>query len=157
MDDWQRKLARDIVAETPAGKLADGEATLEVGFGDARASLTYVLELARAHRLPVTGSITGDHLWLRLGDARLGITLNRRAGSVELEISVPPRPAQATVVRWSDEARAARDEAGKAADLGALARGAVDAIVAAWRAGPAAGKRLSSAPPADLEDTPTRG
>ena len=156
MDDWQRRLASEIVAETPAGKLPDGEAALEVSFGDARAALTYALELARAHRLPATGSVAGDSLWLRLGDGRVRLTLNRRGGAVETDLSLPSRTPKASVVRWKEQGGLV-DDRGAQADLGAVARSAVDAIVAEWRARPPGDKKLSSAPPPDLEDTPTRG
>jgi hypothetical protein len=176
MDDWHRRLASDIVAETPAGKLGDGEATLEIAFGDARSALTYALELARAHRLPAAGSVVGDHMWMRLGDGKLRLTLNRRAATIEADVSIGPEPAakdgktgkdaaashaspasRVTVVRWSDGQRALCDDQGAQADLGVVARAAIDALVAEWKAKPAGEKRLSSAPPPDLEDTPTRG
>jgi hypothetical protein len=175
MDEWQRRLARDIVAETPAGQLADGETTLEVAFGDARAAVTYALELARAHRLPAAGSVIGDHLWMRLGDGRVRLTLNRRAATVEADVSLPatstgradaaggtgkggPAPRERiTVVRCREGEASLFDEKGAPADLGAVARAAIDALVADWRARPAGEKKLSSAPPPDLEDTPTRG
>ncbi len=160
MDDWQRKLAREIVAETPAGTLPDGAATMEIAFGDARAVVTYALELARAHRLPVTGSVAGDHVWLRFGDGKARFTLNRRAALVEVETTAggpAPQPERRVVVRWSDDKRSLLDDGGTPADLGALARGSIDALVADWRARPASEKKLSSAPPPDLDDTPTRG
>ena len=175
MDDWQRNLAREIVAETPAGNVSEGEAALEVAFGDARAAVTYALELARAHRLPAAGSVVGDHLWMRLGDGRVRLTLNRRGANIEADLSLTAPAAGAaraskdgagarrdrvTVVRWRAGEGADGtlvDDRGARADLGAVAREAIDAIVADWRARPASEKKLSSAPPPDLEDTPTRG
>jgi hypothetical protein len=167
MDDWQRKLAREIVAETPTGTLPDGEATLEVAFGDARAAVTYALEIARAHRLPATGSVVADQLWMRLGDGKVRLTLNRRVGAVEVDVSLPgaatsQTPKETTsemrVVRWKEAEHKLVDDRGSATDLGELARSAIDAIVADYRARPPSEKKqLSSAPPPDLEDTPTRG
>jgi hypothetical protein len=160
MNDWERRLARDIVAETPAGALPDGAAAMEIAFGAARSAVTYALELARAHRLPATGSVAGDHVWLRFGDGKAKFTLNRRAGLVEADVTLagpPVVPDRHVVVRWSDDKRSLLDDGGAPADLGALARSSIDALVADWRARPASEKKLSSAPPPDLDDTPTRG
>jgi hypothetical protein len=41
-------------------------------------------------------------------------------------------------------------------DIGAMAREAIDALVAAWRSGPPH-LRTPSAPPPDFEDEPTKG
>ena len=86
MDDWHRKLAKELVQGTPTGTLPDAAvaaaAALEIAFGHARSALTYVLELARAHRIPATGCVTGDDLWLQLGEGRVRFTLNRREGHV---------------------------------------------------------------------------
>jgi hypothetical protein len=142
MDDWHQRLVRELVQETPGGFVPGAAASLEIAFGKARSALTYVLELARAHRIPATGSVTGDDVWLQLGDGRVRFTLNRREGHV-----VVLRPGQ-------DETRVRADSAG-AEDLGAMARDAIDALVAAWRAGPAAARR-PSAPPPDFEDEPTK-
>src|SRR5580700_9566319 len=148
MDDWHRRLARDIVAETPAGKLPEGDATLEIAFGDARAAVTYALELARAHRLPAAGSVIGDHLWMRLGDGRVRLTLNRRAATVEADLSLgaPSGEGRTTTVRWRDGEAGLVDDGGAPADLGTVARSAIDALIADWKARPAAEKKLSSAP-----------
>jgi len=159
MDDWHNRLARDIVAETPAGKLEDGDAMLEVAFGSARAAVTYALELARAHRLPAMGNVAGDHLWMRLGDGSVRVTLNRRASLVEADVSRSPiegAPARVTTVRWKEDARGLFDEEGTALDLGAMARAAIADLVSDWKSRRPDQKKLSSAPPPDLEDTPTR-
>jgi hypothetical protein len=158
MDDWHNRLARDIVAETPAGKLEDGDAMLEVAFGSARAAVTYALELARAHRLPALGNVAGDHLWMRLGDGSVRVTLNRRASLVEADVSRAPTEAspRVTTVRWKEDARGLFDETGAALDLGAMARTAIADLVSDWKARRPEQKKLSSAPPPDLEDTPTR-
>ncbi len=158
MDDWHNRIARDIVAETPAGKLADGDAMLEVAFGSARAAVSYALELARAHRLPAAGSVAGDHLWLRLGDGSVRVTLNRRASLVEADVSRAFRAGgHLTTVRWKEDERGLVDEQGSATDLGAIARSAIADLVADWKALRPERKKLSSAPPPDLDDTPTRG
>lgn len=140
MDDWHRKLARDLVAETPAGSVPGSDTALEIAFGHARSELTYALELARAHRLPATGNIAGDDVWLQLGNGRVRFTLNRREGHV-----VVIRPGQ-------DEIRVRAE----GIDLGAMAREAIDALVAAWRAGPAEARALTALP-RSFEDEPTKG
>jgi hypothetical protein len=143
MDDWHRRLVKELTQETVAGFLPDSAAGLEIAFGQARSALAYALELARAHRIPAAGNVAGDSIWLQLGDGRIRFTLNRRAGEV-----VVIRPGQ-------DEAHFAPGAA-DTPQLGALARDAIDTLVAAWRALPAAAK-LPSAPPSDFEDEPTKG
>jgi hypothetical protein len=139
MDDWHQRLVKELVAETPAGFLPDRSASLEIAFGHARSALTYALELARAHRLPAAGNVAGDDVWLQLGSGRVRFTLNRRDGHI-----VIVRPGQ-------DEVRV--DGTG---DVKTTARDAIDALVAAWRAGPAK-ERTPSAHPPDFEDEPTKG
>ncbi len=143
MDEWPQKLVRDLVAETPAGTVSDTAAALESAFGEARSAILYVLELARAHRIAATGSVTGDDIWLQLGAGRVRFTLNRREAHVV--VSRPDRP----------EARVPAASA-TLPNLRALAREAIDALVERWRALPADAKR-SSAPPPEFEDEPTKG
>jgi hypothetical protein len=140
MDDWHRNLVKELVKETPAGYLPDSAASLEIGFGQARSALTYALELARAHRIAATGSVTGDEVWMQLGEGRVRFTLNRREGCV-------------VVVRPGHDELQVRPGG---PDLGAMAREAIDALVAAWRSGPAR-LRTPSAPPPEFEDEPTKG
>jgi hypothetical protein len=159
MDDWHGRLARDLIAETPAQAAPAGAASIEIGFGQARSVLVYALEFARAHRLPATGSVAGDDVWLRFGDGRLRVTLNRRGGNVLVDLHVPGPSGSASEkrVRWDDAKRALVDETGASTDLVSETRAGIDAIVAEWRARPASEKRLSSAPPPDLDDEPTKG
>jgi hypothetical protein len=143
MDDWHRKLARELVSETAAGFVPDAAASLEIAFGEARSAITYALELARAHHIPAAGNVAGDGIWLQLGEGRVRFVLNRRDGNL-------------TVVRpGHDEARIPLSEAAKT-DLGKMAREAIDALVAAWRALPVEAKRQSTPPP-DFEEEPTKG
>jgi hypothetical protein len=144
MDDWHRKIAAELVQETwsGAGLLPDASAALEVAFGKARSAITYVLEVARAHRIPASGSVVGDDVWLQLGDGRVRFTLNRREGHV-------------VVVRsGQDEVRVRAGDL-ETQDVGTLAHAAIDALVAAWRARPPQDRR-PSAPPPDFEDEPTK-
>jgi hypothetical protein len=142
MDDWHRKLVQELVGGTPAGFVPDAAAALEIDFGKARSALAYALELARAHRIPAAGNVTGDDIWLQLAPGRVSFTLNRREGHV-----VVARPGQ--------DAVNVHAEAG-APDVGAMAREAIDALVATWRTLPASDRR-PSAPPPDFEDEPTKG
>ena len=157
IDQWHRKLALDLGAAAPSATALDGAALLEIAFGRARSVIAYALELALAHRLPATGSVAGDDVWLRLGDARARFTMNRREGLV-------------LVSRWQvDDVRARWDEARHAiveiradgasdaiVDLEAMAQSSIDRIVAEWRARPPAARTLSVKPP-NFEDEPTKG
>jgi hypothetical protein len=144
MDDWHRKLAKELVQGTPTGTLPDASvaaaAALEIAFGHARSAITYVLELARAHRIPATGNVTGDDLWLQLGEGRVRFMLNRRENHVLVQ-----RPGQ-------DDERVPLG----GGDLGLMARDALDALVAAWRLGPAHLK-TPTPPPRDFDEEPTKG
>jgi len=140
MDDWHLRLVKELVQETPAGFKPDAAASLEIAFGQARSAITYVLELCRAHRIPVVGNVAGDDVWFELGGKRVRFTLNRREGHVA--VSMPGEDVRQVT-------------AAEAGDLGAAAREAIDAIVAAWRARPAH-EKSPSAPPPDFEDEPTK-
>ena len=158
-NDWHGKLARDLVSpEVPVAAAAsllgtvDGSTSLEIGLGRARSALAYALELARAHRVPALGSLAGDDVWLQLGSGRIRFTLNRREGHVV--VKQPGRPEAR--VGWDEVARKLVDRAGGSADLGAIARDAIDVLVADWRASPAR-DGVPSRPLADVDDEPTKG
>jgi hypothetical protein len=153
MDDWHRKLVEQLVADTPSGFVPDAATSLEIAFGKARSAVTYALEVARAHRVPATGSVIGDDVWLALGEGRVRFTLNRREGHVLVQ-----RPGQDELRLRGDVATAGGGSgSGNAGDdLGALARASIDGLVAAWRAQPLR-KRTPSAPPPEFEDEPTKG
>jgi len=152
MDDWHRKLVEQLVADSPKGFVPDATTALEIAFGKARSAVAYTLELARAHRVPVTGSVAGDDVWLALGDGRVRFTLNRREGHVVVQ-----RPGQDELRLRGDAASSGSGGAGGAGDdLGALACASIDALVAAWRALPVR-PRTPSAPPPEFEDEPTKG
>jgi hypothetical protein len=140
MDDWHRRLVKELGHETAAGHLPDADAALEIDFGKARSALTYALELFRAHRIQAAGNVAGDSIWLQLGDGRIRFTLNRRASEVTVV-----RPGQ-------DEMKVTSGSA----DLGVMAREAIDALVAAFRALPVAAKRPSAPPEDHDDDEPTK-
>jgi len=157
MDDWHSKLARDLMAETPSGAVFDAGASMEIAFGQARSAITYALELARAHRLPATGRVEGDEVWLRFGHGQGSLTLNRREGYIAVEVHLPGPPVarREQQLRWHD--RGFVDDSGGPADPGAITRTLIDELVADWRSRPESERgRLSSAPPPDLDDEPTK-
>jgi len=65
MDDWHRKLVKELGKETVAGFVPDSAAALEIAFGKARSALAYALELARAHRIPATGNVAASTIGIR--------------------------------------------------------------------------------------------
>jgi hypothetical protein len=158
--EWHGKIARDLMSRRAPGaapaaragdRFVDGPTSLEIGLGRARSAVAYVLEMARAHRIPATGSLAGDDVWMQLGDTRVRFTLNRREGHV-----VVTRPGRGeTRVRWDEAARALADGDGALADLGAIARDAIEVVVADWRASPA--HQGAASPPNELDDEPTKG
>ena len=156
MTDWHRKLALDLGTTTPKASL-EGPTVLEIAFGRARSIFAYALELAVAHRLPATGSVAGDGVWFRLGDARARFTMNRREGHVV----VSRGQGEELRAGW-DASRGAIVElgadgaTGPMVDLEAMAQSAVDGIVAEWRARPPSTKLLSTRA-RNREDEPTKG
>jgi hypothetical protein len=154
MDDWHRKVARELVARTPSGVLDPHAGALEIAFGDARAAIAFTLEIARAHRIVASGCIVGDDLWIQLGDARARFTLNRRESRV-----IVRAPSGEQHLHWDPATNAMVDGTGSPADLEALARITLDAIIDQWRCSPTI-ELLSIVPPQpDLEqdDEPTKG
>src|ERR1035438_7467259 len=126
MDDWHSKLARDLMAGTPAHAVPDAAASMEIAFGQARSAVTYALELARAHRFPASGSVVGDDVWLRFGDGPFRLTLNRRDGHILVDAHVPgpskPRHDE-TRLRWKEGVFV--DDGGAAVDPSAITRTAI--------------------------------
>jgi hypothetical protein len=77
------------------------------------------------------------------------VVLNRREACV-----VVSRPGSDDLrLAWDAARGALAGDTGEPADLEALTRGAIDAVVDDWRA--RSGKRLSSAPP-NFDDEPTQ-
>ena len=127
--DWHRRVARDLVAQgARARTFSEGPTHLEIAFGQARTALAYVLEFARAHRIAASGALGGDDISFKLGEGRLRFTLNRREG----HIAVHRPSAEDAYVRWDADRRTIVDRKGAAADLGAMAREAIDGLVADW-------------------------
>jgi hypothetical protein len=132
MDDWRKALTDQLLAPTSQRAPISGiesVTALEVVLGQARSEMTYVLELGRAHTLPVTGSVNGDDIWLRVGATTLRFNYSRRAGVIVA--SVVGREDQQ--LRWSPEKRVVILPSGETLDAPTFVREAIDATVNAWR------------------------
>lgn len=148
-DDWHVRLHHDLASDSRSVASDEGTA-LEIAFGQARTAVTYAIELARAHRIPVQGASSGDDVWFQLGDWRTRIMLNRRERRL---IARQPGREEAHV-RWDCDRGTAMSENGPV-DVGTLAREGIDAVVAAWRA--QAGSHHAEAPASrNTEDELTR-
>lgn len=135
VDDWRGRLASQLVESAPSdGKSPtsspEGTTGLEIVIGHARSEMTYVLEFGRAHGLPVTGSIFGDDVWLRIGASTLRFNYSRRGGVIVTSI-VGRGDAQ---LKWSPERHAVVGAEGEPLDVTSFVREAIDATVAAWKA-----------------------
>jgi hypothetical protein len=135
MDEWRQRLFGELVPETsrPTTDLTAATA-LEIAIGMARSEVAYVLELGRAHKLPVAGNVNGDDVWLAIGGARARFTYDRRKGVIA---AVVPGHEDATIA-WDATAHALRGPAagGAAFDARTFVRTALDAVVAAWKSAP---------------------
>jgi hypothetical protein len=133
MDDWRNRLTEHLLGPTSQRIPISGvesSTALEVALGQARSEIMYVLELGRAHDLPVTGSVNGDDIWLRVGATTLRFHYSRRAGVIVA--TVVGREDQQ--LRWSQEKRAVILPSGEVLDAPTFVREAIDATVSAWRA-----------------------
>jgi hypothetical protein len=131
MTDWRSRLSEQLLgptASSPASRPEPG-ALLEIVLGQARAELTYVLELGKSHSLPVTGSVTTDDIWIRVGATTLRFNYSRRAGVIVA--SVIGREDQQ--LRYSADKRAVVTPDGEVLDATAYVRDAIDATVNAWK------------------------
>jgi hypothetical protein len=149
-DDWHARLTRELAMTGAAQAVLPADAAgLEIEFGRARSAVTFALELARAHRVPATGNVSGDEIWMKLADGRIRFLLNRREGYVATRISQEDE----TRARWDGDKHALVDAAGAPVDLAMAAREAIDGLVAEWRKAP------TRTPPRSpvREDEPTKG
>jgi len=135
MDDWRSRLTEQLIGPTSqrtplSGAGVEASTALEVALGQARSEMTYVLELGRAHALPITGSVTGDDIWIRVGATTLRFNYSRRAGVIVA--TVVGREDQQ--LRWNPERRAVLLHSGEILDARTFVREAIDATVGSWRA-----------------------
>ena len=150
MDDWRGRLASELLTGSaqPAGPTSSpaghvGATALEIVIGHARSEMTYVLEFGRAYGLPVTGSIFGDDVWLRIGATTLRFNYSRRAGVIVTSI-VGRGDAQ---LKWSPERMAVVDPEGAPLEVASFVREAIDATVNAWKAAGSPQVTISSLKP----------
>jgi hypothetical protein len=152
MNDWRSKLTEQLLG--PAGRFdaarPNSGAALEIVFGHARSELTYVLELGRTHNLPVSGSVTGDDIWLRVGATSLRFHFSRRAGVIVASV-IDREDVQ---LRYDPEQRAVVTPDGVVVDPAGFVREAIDATVTAWRSSGRPGVSISTLAP-DRSPLPT--
>jgi hypothetical protein len=154
--EWKGRIAAQLVS--PEGsQTSHATIALEIALGVARGELAFVLELGRAHGLPVSGSIVGDDVWIRIGASTLRFNFSRRAGVIVASI-VGRGDAQ---LKWTVD-RGIVGPDGMAVDVDRYVRDAVEATINAWRARPdvTISMRTSDRPPAptlpDVEEPPKR-
>jgi hypothetical protein len=132
-DEWRARLADQLLGtETPIGDRAtftpDAASYMEIAFGKARSELSYVLGLGRSHSLPVAGSVTGDEVWIRLGDAELRFALDRAAKVVRATAD-----GQTRALTWDPRQRAIATSDGKLVDMEFFVRESIEATVKKYK------------------------
>lgn len=134
MDDWRRGLVSQLLGEKhPAAKTSfepSADAQLEIAFGRARSELTYLLELGRANKLPFTGSLIGDEIWVRLDD-RTTLTFRIERVNAGILANLPGRGD--VLVRWDAAKNSFVEANGEPVDMQAFVRAAIDTAVAQFK------------------------
>ncbi len=132
MSDWRSRLTEQLIGPSggPQSTRPDPSALLEMVHGQARSELTYLLELGKTHSLPVTGSVTTDDIWIRVGATTLRFNFSRRGGVIVA--SVVGREDQQ--LRYSADKKAVVTPDGEPIDAVSYVREAIDATVNAWKA-----------------------
>ncbi len=132
MDEWRKRLATKLLGDrgTPTLEL-DARTTLEIALGRARSEVTYVLELGRSHALPMGGSVTGDDVWLRLGEALLRFRIDRQA--MAITASLPGRKEHRFT--FDAERHILVDEQQNPVNFEVFVRQSVESIVHGWEQG----------------------
>jgi hypothetical protein len=135
-DEWRARLAAELLGEDDAPPVSqratfapEGATAMEIAFGQARSELTYVLELGRAHHLPVLGAVVGDEIWIRLGESKVAFRLDRQATAIHTNIA-----GADGALTWDAKGRAIVTSAGKAVDMQSFVQGAIDVTVRAFKA-----------------------
>src|SRR5438552_3889649 len=97
--DWHTRLTNDLSGASAAPSFGpDANAALEIAFGIVRAELTYVLELGRAHRAPITGNVAFDDVHVELGGARVSARIERKAAGGAITLTAPNQDGAARFV-----------------------------------------------------------
>ena len=141
MDEWRTRLAEELLSaqdkatgDRPTAfgpPLISGPTAMEIAFGKARSELTYVLELGRAHHLPIVGNVVGDDIWIRLGETKLAFRFDRTASKIAGTVV-----GQDALLSWDPQSRAIVTRIGKPIDVEWFVRDAIDATVRAWKSPP---------------------
>jgi hypothetical protein len=158
-DEWREQLAARLLGATaavPADFSPTGATALEIAFGRVRSEITYVLEFARAHGLPATGSVIGDDVSLRLGENATYFRINRRERCITAEL--PGRDEER--LTWDGVKRTIVDTVGNAIDMKPFVRHAIDTVINGWRAStPALNPRTATVRdlPVSKSDPPPAG
>lgn len=150
MDEWRKRLATKLLGDKGSPSLAlDARTTLEIAFGRARSEVTYVLELGRAHALPMAGSVTGDDVWLRLGESVLRFRLDRQSLAI---VAFVPGLKDATIA-FDPELRTLVGTNRQPLDFDAFVKNAVENVVSGWDQGMRAPSETLPDVPMNLVDT----
>ena len=133
--EWRARLAAELIGESgiqPASQRAtfapDGATAMEIAFGHARSELTYLLELGRAHHLPVVGVVAGDEIWVRLGESKISFRFDRQATVIHASVA-----GAESSLSWDPKVRAVVTNDGRAVDVQTLVQSAIDATVRAFK------------------------
>ena len=130
MTDWRSRLTEQLLGPPGSSPTrTDPAALLEIVVGNARSELAYVLELGKTHGLPITGSITTDDMWIRVGATTLRFNYSRRAGVIVA--SIVGREDQQ--LRYDAAKLAVVTPTGEPLDAPTYVREAIDATVNAWK------------------------
>jgi hypothetical protein len=140
MDEWRTQLVAQLLGDARGNDRAGADASrdlaastaMEIALGKARSELTYVLELGRAHHLPIVGNVVGDEVWIRLGEARLAFRFDRSA--LRMVASVVGRGE--AWLAYDAKMRAVVIDGGAPVDVDRFVREAIDATVRAWKSPP---------------------
>jgi hypothetical protein len=136
-DQWREQLAGRLLGEAPAtpGDFSPSAATaLEIAFGKARSEVTYVLEFARTHGVPATGSVIGDEVSLRRGEGVVRLRIDRREQTI---LAVSPNREDERL-RWDGGKRTMVRADQSPIEMKAYVREAIDAVVSGYHAASAA-------------------
>ncbi|MBK8217085.1 MAG: hypothetical protein IPK71_25450 [Myxococcales bacterium] len=153
MDDWRKRLATKLLGDKGTPSLAlDARTTLEIAFGRARSEVTYVLELGRAHALPLAGSVTGDDVWLRIGESVLRFRLDRQALAI---VAFVPG-AKDTTFSFDADLRTLVTAQRRPVDFDQFVKDSLETIVQGWDQGMRAPSETLPDIPSTMDPVPSK-